>query len=59
MEYMARCPSDSCAGVYATDLDWFKISEANFDPATGKWPAESIAATKTWSFTLPDDIPSG
>jgi hypothetical protein len=44
-------------GVDAASLTWFKISEASFEG--GAWAADTIAATKKWEFTIPDDIPAG
>lgn len=57
--YMALCKND-CGGEAGADLDWFKVDEATFDPSTGLWPTEGeFYQTRTYSFKIPNDIPSG
>jgi cellulase len=57
---MANC-NGPCQGVAGSSLDWFKVYEANYDPATGKWPTDSIneANGYSYSFKLPTDLPGG
>lgn len=59
MRYMALCPGDSCDGVPAGDLDWFKIGEEGF--TNGQWPNDRLLPSNNWaqSFNLPTDLPGG
>jgi hypothetical protein len=57
---MASCDG-SCIGKNAANLNWFKISEDNYNPETKVWPMaipgpEVGIARK---FTLPTNLPGG
>ena len=55
-EFMARCPGTSCDGVDASTLDWFKISEENYN---GEWPTLKVSQTRQRTFTIPADLAPG
>ena len=65
IDYLARCPGTSCAGVDKTKLKFFKIDEmgvtdyaANNKPTA--WATDKlIANNNTWSIKLPLDIAPG
>lgn len=57
MEYMAECPSDSCDGVDAASLQWFKISE---QAGSGtQWATDVLNQTRSWTFQIPENVKSG
>ncbi|KAJ9095631.1 hypothetical protein QFC21_005503 [Naganishia friedmannii] len=57
---MASC-GETCSGRKGAELDWFKISQQNYDPVTKTWPLEIPLTTTglTTKFTLPTNLPSG
>lgn len=46
--YMARV--DNAATASDAGLQWFKIHEDTFDPATGLWGVDNMIANSGWSF---------
>ncbi|KAJ9124933.1 hypothetical protein QFC24_002863 [Naganishia onofrii] len=57
---MASC-GESCTGKLGADLEWFKISQENYDPQTKTWPLAIPTGTKgiDTKFTLPTNLPGG
>jgi len=61
--YLAQCPGNTCTGVNAASLSWFKIDEAGLLSGTignGSWGAgKMIAQNSSWTTTIPSTVPSG
>ena len=55
--YMAKCPGETCDGVAADSLNWFKIDQTTYDGT--QWPAEKITAGEDYTFTIPSDLAPG
>ncbi|KAJ9114639.1 hypothetical protein QFC22_005514 [Naganishia vaughanmartiniae] len=60
LNMMASC-GGSCKGKKGASLDWFKISQENYNPQTKKWPLEVPKGTLgiDTKFTLPTNLPRG
>jgi cellulase len=60
MEYMANC-NGPCQGLAGSSLDWFKVHEETYNPATGRWPTQDIneANGYFYQFNLPTNLPAG
>ena len=63
LTYLAQCPGDTCTGVNANTLKWFKIDEAGLLSGTigdGYWGAgKMIDQNSSWTTTIPASVPSG
>ena len=63
LTYLAQCPGDTCTGVNANTLKWFKIDEAGLLSGTvysGSWAdGQMIAQNSSWTTTIPSSVPSG
>jgi hypothetical protein len=58
---MADCKG-SCKGKKGEDLEWFKISEENYDPKTHTWPTTTMKGAPygyLHKFTLPTNLKGG
>jgi len=55
--YMAKCPGETCDGVAADSLSWFKIDQTTYDGT--QWAAERITAGEDYTFTIPSDLALG
>ena len=53
---MAYC-GETCDGVAADSLNWFKIQEDGFEG--GVWASQSIADTFKWTFNIPAELAAG
>ncbi|KII86197.1 glycoside hydrolase family 61 protein [Plicaturopsis crispa FD-325 SS-3] len=63
LTYLANCGGDSCDGVDATSLKWFKIDQSGLISGTvydGYWgDGKMIDNNSSWTTTIPSSVPSG
>lgn len=55
---MASC-GGTCSGKKGADLEWFKISQQNYDNQTKTWPINVTTPGIETKFTLPTKLPGG
>ncbi|CZT23880.1 related to endoglucanase IV precursor [Ramularia collo-cygni] len=63
LDYIAKCPGDSCVDIDKTKLEFVKISEKGmneWETSPGKWASdELIANNNSWSIKIPPSLKKG